>query len=94
MPFGVEIRSQVAPWLRADSLPPLVRANMELNWLYRRFGDEFGPVSFDTLQELRQSGQLDDDDLVRKTSENDWRMAAMSELVHQNSLHRLRLGRL
>ena len=49
---------------------------MELNWLYRRFGDEFGPVSFETLQELRQSGQLDDDDLVRKTSEKEWRMAA------------------
>ena len=58
---------------------------MELNWLYRRFGDEFGPVSFDTLQELRQSGQLDDDDLVRKTSENDWRMAATLPAVEPST---------
>lgn len=48
---------------------------MELNWLYRRFGDDFGPVSLETLHELRQSGLLDDDDLVRNTAETEWRPA-------------------
>jgi len=58
---------------------------MELNWLYRRFGDDFGPVSLETLHELRASGHLDDDDLVRKTSSNEWQPAATLPAVDKSS---------
>ena len=48
---------------------------MELNWLYRRLGEDFGPVTLETLHELLTTGQVDPDDLVRRVDETEWQPA-------------------
>lgn len=48
---------------------------MELNWLYRRLGEDFGPVTLETLHELLTTGQVDADDLVRRVDDADWQPA-------------------
>ena len=48
---------------------------MELNWLYRRLGEDFGPVSLETLHELLTTGQVDADDLVRRVDDAEWQPA-------------------
>lgn len=42
------------------------------NWYYSLFGSEFGPVSFETLCELAQTGQLAPDDLMKQGQDADW----------------------
>lgn len=49
---------------------------MELNWLYRRLGEDFGPVSLETLHELLTTGQVDADDFVRRVDDAEWQPAA------------------
>jgi hypothetical protein len=49
---------------------------MQLDWYYRRLGEDFGPVSLETLHELMELGQIDSDDLVRRSSEVRWSAAS------------------
>jgi hypothetical protein len=41
-------------------------------WWYRRFGEEFGPVAFERLEELARTGNLDDTDQIRQGPHADW----------------------
>lgn len=41
-------------------------------WYYKVFGEEFGPVPFEMLRELVESGQLSAEDEVRQTAGGTW----------------------
>ena len=41
-------------------------------WFYKLLGEEFGPVPFDELSEMRSSGTLSDSDEVREDGSEDW----------------------
>ena len=43
-------------------------------WLYRAFGQEFGPVSFDELKNLTANGFLSADSEVRSTDTSRWQL--------------------
>jgi GYF domain 2 len=45
---------------------------MEETWWYRTLGEEFGPVSFQTIEQLLGSGVLDDRDEVRNGRAGEW----------------------
>lgn len=45
---------------------------MSQNWYYRVLGEEFGPVSFDTVGELAQKGLLSPGDEVRDGEKGPW----------------------
>lgn len=48
---------------------------MSDQWMYRAFGQEFGPLSFDELKELAACGTLTADSEVRIASSDQWRLA-------------------
>lgn len=45
---------------------------MSSQWYYRLFGEEFGPIEFEGLTGLRDSGMLGDTDQVRPADSTDW----------------------
>ena len=47
-------------------------------WYYRLFGEEFGPVSVETLQSLMESGTLGDSDDVRPDGSSAWTSVAQA----------------
>jgi hypothetical protein len=54
---------------------------MSERWLYRRFGQEFGPVSLDLVRTLVAAGTIAPDDEVRDEASSNWILAcAASEL--------------
>lgn len=49
---------------------------MSNQWLYRAFGQEFGPLSFAELQELASSGTISADSEVRSADSGRWELAS------------------
>ena len=49
---------------------------MSGQWFYRMFGEEFGPVPFEKLKDLAESGTIHGSDEVRSESANGWILAS------------------
>jgi hypothetical protein len=45
---------------------------MTEQWVYRMFGEEFGPMPFEKLKELAETGTIQAFDQIRSTSSGDW----------------------
>jgi hypothetical protein len=50
-------------------------------WFYQMLGEEFGPVSAESLQQLVEDGMLDASDLVRPVDSTHWRPVDQSNLI-------------
>lgn len=60
---------------------------MALDWYYQLLGEETGPISFESLQDLARDGHLNADDEVR-SSESGWMKAAqVSDLFAPGTIH-------
>ena len=58
-----------------------VSENMSDRWLYRIYGQEFGPVSLELVRSLLGSGAIAPDDEVRNAAQSNWMLAcAATEL--------------
>jgi len=55
--------------------PPVARAAVDANWYYLDGQTKVGPQSFEAVEHLLRSGELDDDTLVWAPGMEDWRRA-------------------
>jgi BON domain-containing protein len=56
-------------------------------WFYRMFGEEFGPVPFETLKELTELGTISATDEIREASAVSWVKANEVKALGLNAVH-------
>lgn len=54
-------------------------------WYYQMLGEEFGPVSTDSLRQIIADGMLEAEDLVRPAQSSEWRPLHQTDLVNSTN---------